>query len=90
MNRVKENKTVLDRIAKDIHGGCLIALGDISKSLAVIADKMGEEEPENCVGCKHLTDPCELFPTDACKRCRRHYDDRYERRVTENKDDKLS
>lgn len=93
MNRVKENKTVLDRIAKDIHGGCLLSanmkvdellvLGDISKSLAVIVDKMGEEEPENCVGCKHLTDPCELFPTDACKRCCRHYGDRYEREVTE-------
>ena len=57
-------------------------------ALCTIADKMGEEEPENCVGCKHLTDPCELFPTDACKRCRRHYDDRYEEKDAETESGK--
>ena len=68
-----------------------IYLAYCALALCTIADKMGgEEKPENCVGCKHLTDPCKLFPTDVCKRCRRYYGDHYEEKETDEKHDQLS
>ena len=86
MNRVKENKTIFDRIAKDIHGGCLlstdmkvdelITLGDISKSLAVIADKLSKSNDKcTCDGCRHNIF---LDGDDVCCTCSNYYSNQYE------------
>lgn len=88
MNRVKENEKVNEEMAKvlkepyiynsGVYNHFILAiLCDISKSLAVIADKLSKDDNRTCDGCRH-----NVFPDgDAeCCTCSNYYGNKYESR----------